>query len=314
MSRCRQPGRRRWLAPAWLLLTGLVAVGELGAEVGLVVANGIPGNATYRDAFRSERSRIVAAIDSLDPAPGARVTVDGRVETAEDLLEAIETTGARPLDVFVLVLLGHASHDVDGWRFNVSGPDVTAEALVAALATVEATRQIVIVSTSASGALLEPLAQPGRVVMTATKSGGEVNAVRFTEHLARVLESASGDLDRNEIMTVAEAFRAARAATARWYEEQGLLASEHARLAGEDAAELPLAYLGSLRRAQADPEVAALLDRRLSLEADFRALTARKPELPRERYYAELETLLLAIARLQASIDRATGWQEDQDA
>ena len=229
----------------------------------------------------------------------------------ESVLAAIERQAAREVDTFALVLIGHGSSDARGWKFNVTGPDVGTDDLVGALAGVRASRQLVVLGASASGALLETLAQPGRVVLTATKSAGELNAVRFPGFFADALGSGVADIDRNEILTVAEAFRYADARTREYYEEQNLLAAEHARLEGEAAASLAVARLGSLRLAGEDPEVAALLDTRLTLERDYRALLARKGEMAPDDYYAEFEALMLSIAGLQRAIDRESGWSEE---
>jgi len=84
-------------------------------------------------------------------------------------------------------------------------------------------------------------------------------------------------------------------------------------LRGEDADDIAVALLGSLRDAKDDPVVASLLEQRLTLEQRFKALRLRKSDMPVDDYYSELETLLLSIARLQQSIDKATGWS-DRDA
>ena len=212
--------------------------------------------------------------------------------------------------VFVLIMTGHGNADAQGWRFNVSGPDVTSDDLIAALNTVPAARQLVVLAASASGAALEPLSQLGRVLVTATKSGGEINLVRFHEYLAEALQSDVADYDRNEILTIAEAYRFADARTREYYEQQKLLASEHSRLRGEQADQIAVSLLGSLQDAKDDPAVAALLEERLGLEQSFKTLRLRKPDMEVLDYYEELETLLLSIARLQQSIDEATGWSE----
>ena len=275
-----------------------------------VVVQGLGGTADYAAEFADAAGVVADALVSLDPAGEAVERLD---ESAgrEAILAAIERQGARDAGTFVLVLIGHGSVDGDSWKFNVAGPDPDGDDLIGALATVRAPRQLVVLGASASGALLETLAQPGRVVVTATKSGGEINAVRFPGFLAEALDSAAADVDRNEILTVAEAFRFADARTREYYEEADLLASEHPRLLGDEAMSLPLARLGSLRLAGDDPAVLALLDTRLELERRYRELLSRKADLPTDDYYAELETLMLSIAGLQRAIDRASGWSED---
>ena len=73
---------------------------------------------------------------------------------------------------------------------------------------------------------------------------------------------------------------------------------------------IALAKLGALREAQDDPEVLALLEQRLSLEQRFTAIKQQKSSLSTNDYYAALESVLLELARLQRSIDDATGWSD----
>ena len=283
------------------------------AETHAVIVSGLGGEAVYSDSFRDVATASTRALETLDKGADRIVQLDDTA-TREDILEAIQARAdAMSYDrpgTFVLILIGHGTTDSTTWRFNVAGPDLTTEDIVAALNKVPASRQLVILAASASGAALAALAQPQRVVVTATKSGGEVNAVRFPGYLADALDSIEADYDRNEILTIAEAFRFANARTEEYYEQQKLLASEHARLVGDLASDIPVALLGSLRQAQDDPVVTALLDERLGLEQQFKMLTARKAQMPVTAYYDELELLLLEIARLQQSIDAQTGWSE----
>ena len=320
--------RGRLFATIVLAGVGGTAV-PVAAEVAGVVVAGLGGTPEYADSFADSAALVAGALESLAPGRAAGepdggaagdgsgpATADRPIERLgaeagrEAILAAIERQGARDADTFALVLIGHGSSDARGWKFNVAGPDPSGADLAAALGTVRAPRQLVVLGASASGGLLETLAQPGRVVVTATKSAGEINAVRFPAFFAEALDSAVADIDRNEILTVAEAFRHADARTREHYEEQNLLASEHARLAGEEAGSLAVARLGSLRLAGDDPKVAALLDTRLTLERGYRELLAEKDELAPDDYYAELETLMLSIAGLQRAIDRASGWSE----
>lgn len=286
---------------------------------GVVVA-GLGGAAEYSESFAESSQQYATGLRTLETDPSLIITLDESA-TRDTILEAIEqqvgrmkadaadATGAD--QVFALMLTGHGNADKQGWRFNVAGPDLTTDDLVAALNAVPVQRQLIVLAASASGAALDSLAQLGRVLVTATKSGGEINAVRFPGFLAQAMQSEVADYDRNEILTVAEAYRFAEARTREYYEQQKLLASEHSRLRGEQADNIAVALLGSLQDANDDPVVAGLLDERLTLEQRFKALRVRKPQMPVDEYYDELETLLLSIARLQQSIDEATGWSEN---
>ena len=297
------------LAPAVVAAALALPGDEARAGVRALVVSGLGGTPEYAEDFARDASTIAGALSSLDAAPEAVLTLEA--PTRETLLEALESRGAEAAGhTLALVLVGHGTVDAEGYRFNLPGPDVGAADLVAALSASAAERELVVVATSASGALLDVLGEPGRALVTATKSGGELNAVRFAGFLAEAVSGEGADLDRNEILTLGEAFRHADAATRRWYEERNLLAPEHARLAGEGAGDLALARLGALAAAGDDPRVAALLDERGVLEAEFAALRADKAAMAAADYWDALEALLVRIARLQVTIDEATGWSD----
>lgn len=301
-----------------LLLAALLLLTQPAyAKTYAVVVAGLGGDAVYSKSFDASSQLFAAGLRTLENDPSLIITLDESA-TRESILAAIEqqvsrmTADAGSADPsFALILTGHGNADKQGWRFNVKGPDLSTDDLIAALNTVPAQQQLVVLAASASGAALDQLAQLGRVLVTATKSGGEINAVRFPGFLAEAMQSEVADYDRNEILTVAEAYRFAESRTRDYYEQQNLLASEHSRLRGEEAGNIAIALLGSLQDASDDPVVASLLDERLTLEQRFKALRVRKTDMPVDEYYDELETLLLSIARLQQSIDEATGWSEN---
>ena len=296
-----------------LMSASLVSVPAIAQHHALVVS-GLGGESAYADSFKATGEAIAQALQSLDTEDDLIVHLYDS-PTRELVLATIESAAVRmeaeTSATFILVLVGHGTADSSTWKFNISGPDLTTEDLIAALNAVPAQQQLVILAASASGATLEALSQPQRVVVTATKSGGEANAVRFPEFLAEAVSSSQADYDRNEILTIAEAFRFAQSRTADYYEQQKLLASEHARLRGDNASSMPLALLGSLKEANDDPAVAQLLEQRLALEKQFKQLRSYKAEMSVATYYSELETLLIAIAKLQQSIDATTGWSEN---
>jgi len=291
-----------------LLSAGTNSV-AMAKTTGLVVS-GLGGNEDYTEQFKEQGRTIAEALRTVGDAPDDIVLLQAEQATRKALLAQLETLSKRQSDTFFLILLGHGTVDTESWRFNLVGEDLTTDDLIGALAGVDAPTQLVMLGTSASGAVLDILSQPGRYVVTATKSAGELNAVRFPEYLAKAMESTVADADRNEILTLAEVFRYTNTQTQAYFEEQNLLASEHARLTGDQPERVALARLGSLREASDDPIVAKLLAERLLLEDEFLALKARKPDMQTAAFYEALEPLLLSIARLQQKIDAATGWQE----
>lgn len=296
-----------------MLMAGLSAVliagsGLARADIRAVVVAGLGGEPEYADAFADQARRVGEALSTLSADSEAVVVLEA--PDADTFYEAVSEAAAAEVNLFALVLIGHGSSDSRQYRFNLPGPDPTTADLVTALVDVRAAQQLVLVGTSSSGALLDTLEQPGRVLVTATRSGAENNLVRFPRFFAEALASGAGDYDRNEILTLAEAWRYTTTAVREYYESEALLESEHAELRGDGGERIALARLGSLAEATSNPLVAKLLDQRLELETAFAVLTARKSSMERVTYYEELEALLLRIARLQLVIDEATGWSE----
>ncbi len=283
------------------------------AKTTAIVVTGIGGNEDYAEQFLSHGNTIAEALRSVAEQDEDVELLSGIQATRAAVLERIEYQATQADDVFMLFLIGHGTVDAETWRFNVPGQDITTADLVSSLAVVTAPKQLVVAATSASGAILDTLSQPGRHVVTATKSGGQVNAVRFPEYLSNAMESSVADVDRNEILTLAEVWRYSNEQTQQYYEDKKLIAAEHARINSDTPNDITLARLGALKHAKDNPVVAGLLDQRLLLEAEFASLKAKKPTMDTQVFYAELEPLLVSIAKLQQKIDAATGWVDSNE-
>ncbi len=291
------------------LLSSSIIIQPVHATTTGVIVSGIGGNVEYENAFELQGQTILDGLKTLNPDDDAFSLLTGPTVSRDAVMSAIQLQADKQQQTFILVLLGHGAIDGRNWRFNIPGDDLSDEDLVAAMAGVDVPDQLVVVATSASGALLDTLSQPGRVVVTATKSGGELNASRFGEYFAEAIGSDVADVDRNEILTIGEAWRYANEQVVNYYEDQNLLASEHARIKVNDQADLAVSRLGALRLAIDNPEVAMLLEQRLELEKQFNTLRDQKASLGFDEFYEKLEPILLDIATLQQQIDDATGWE-----
>jgi len=128
-----------------------------------------------------------------------------------------------------LVLIGHGTFDGQVARFNLRGPDVSANDLAEWLKPID--RPLAIINTaSASGPFVKELSAPGRVVITATKSGFEHNYARFGQYLAEAIAQPQADLDKDGQTSLLEAYLTASHTVAAFYTAAGRLATEHALL------------------------------------------------------------------------------------
>ncbi|HEX7136202.1 MAG TPA: hypothetical protein VF219_00070, partial [Vicinamibacterales bacterium] len=154
-----------------------------------------------------------------------------------------------------------------------------------------------------SGAFLKPLAAPGHVIVTATKTGGERNEPDFPLYFVAAFGDDAADRDRNGHVSVGEAFEYAKAKVVEAFQKKGLLLTEHATL--EDGGEGQLAsavFLGGGQGRSAlqvdtnDPELKALADARDAIDRQVTDLRARKTTMDQGKYDAEMEKLLTALA------------------
>lgn len=296
----------------------IICAQSVAAREHVVVIGGIGGNDFYETEFTTtvNQLRDVYGSESGEGEEDINFIVLHGAEVDKASIEgqfAILGQEVKPEDSFLLMLVGHGTYDGEHYRFNITGSDLTGQELKSLIQGIAAQRQLVVLATSASGAMLKTLESPGRVLVTATKSGSEVNAVHFHRYWADALLEASADFDRNEIISVEEAFRYASAKVEEHYKQQNLLATEHSRLIGTEAGRLTVARAGSLLGTGNNPVVSALLADRTELEFELDDLRQRKRDFSQAAYLDELENLMLRMARLQRKLDRETGWLENDD-
>jgi hypothetical protein len=230
------------------------------------------------------------------------------------------------VDLVWLVLIGHGTFENETAKFNLRGPDVSAEELAEWASAVKAPLAI-INCTSASAPFINRLSAKGRVVVTATKSGHEMNFARFGKYMAATINDPQADLDKDEQTSLLEAYLTACRRVAEFYEGEKRLVTEHALLDDNgDGLGTPAAWFRGVRATQRAKEGAALdgarahqihlvpserearlpadvRRRRDALELEIAALRGEHQKLDADEYYRRLERLMVQLARLYESAD-----------
>ncbi len=266
---------------------------------------------------------------SPKPQPEAAQLEAAQLETAQptepatsrqQLQRAIEEHADCDARLWV-VMLGHGTAVGDNAKFNLPGPDVSAQELSVWLDPLRCP-VVVINCSSASGPFLPTLSRAGRIVITATRSGSELNYSRFGKYLAASLQDLSADLDHDLEVSLLEAFLTATARTQQFYLSDARLASEHALLDDNgDGRGTSGEFFRGLRPIQA-AEAGQPIDgqraarailfssplalqftpaqqaERESIESRIDALRQSKALLDEARYYQQLEALLLELSAL----------------
>ncbi len=286
-----------------LALTAVPAAAH--AELYYLIVGGLGGEAKYQEQFDKQIKDLAAvARRTTGDARVAVLTGEGATrEAIEKSLGSLKTR-AKPADTLAVILVGHGSYDGEAYKLNLPGPDIDGAELLKLLAAVPARSQLVVNTTSASGATLDAWAGDGRTLITATRSGFERNATRFATHWAKALADGSADINKNGVITAQEAFDYASREVADSFKTTGTLATEHPQIKGDGAARFMVARLQSAP-APATPALAALDRQKTALEEKIEALRLRRAELPNDEYLNQLQALLLELADVQGKIDEA---------
>jgi hypothetical protein len=283
-----------------------------------ILCAGLGGEPGYDTRFTS----LVQDASKLLASPGSTVTsLTGDRSTRDALRQAIAAAiaPAGAGDIIVVTLIGHGTYDGSDFRFNLRGPDLTAAELDQWLTPARA-RTVVVLASSASGGAIQSLKGPNRVIVSATRSGTEKNAVVFSRFWVEALRDAAADADKNESVSALEAFRFAALKTSRYYETLKRLATEHPVLEdsgkGEGVANpsaengqgllamrTAIVRFGDEQKALASPEKQVLLKRKEAVEQAIDKLKYQKAAMPLADYKKQLAALLLQLAQIQEEIE-----------
>ena len=229
----------------------------------LLIVVGLAGNPEHGELFHKWGASLAEASAKVGVTSDRLVyLVDQKGEgdklatgrsTREEIQQAIDgfAKAASADDAVYVVLIGHGSYDGQTARFNLPGPDMNAADFNALVKRLPAKQLVFVNTSSSSGPFVEALSAPGRTIITATRSGAEQFATLFGGFFVDAFTSAEADQDKNQRVTMLEAFRFAKAGVTRAYEQEGLLATEHAMLDDNGDREGSQDPIGDRRRRQA---------------------------------------------------------------
>jgi len=306
---------------SWLILLFLCAAGLHADSFYLTIA-GLGGEPEYEQRFQGWAKDLDKLLKTAEPNAHIDTLIGpGAVKTAIEAKFRDYAKLAKPEDTVVLMLIGHGSYDEQDYKFNIPGPDITATEMANLLDKISAKRQLVVVMTSSSGGALVSMQRPNRVVITATKSGTEKNATYFARYWIEALRDPASDSDKNEVISALEAYKYAEQKTAKFFDTQKRLATEHAVIEdtgkgdgtkspspengeGLAASHFPVLHLAAVSAQINDPEKLKLLKRKEELEQSIDELKYRKASMDVADYRAQLQQFLIELAKTQEALDK----------
>ena len=304
----------------------LAAVNAIAGDKYALVITGASGGDVYaqkyqtwrvtftrllREKFGYQQERLIALAES--ESEGVRKATREQVQRVfADLRRKLTKE-----DQLLVLLIGHGTtSDGEDAKFNLVGPDLSATEWADLLKPIAA-RVVFINTSSASFPFLRRLAARGRVVVTATDSSAQQFETVFPEFFLKAFEDGGADLDKSGRVSFWEAFTYASAGVRGWFEQKGQLPTERpllddtgagigreAQNPGVDGAVARVTYLAldAVLALPSDAGQAVLVKRRADLERQVEELKARKESTPPDQYDAELEKLLVEIARISQQL------------
>jgi hypothetical protein len=297
---------RNFLIAAFLILAAPTQANEV------ILAEGAPGDEEFAAIFEQQITDWKAAT----PAIVVRDLTTFQKTVTEQL------TQETPSPLWI-VLIGHGTFDERSAKFNFTGDDLSATDFAALLK--DAKRPLIIINTTAASApFLQKLSADNRIIITATKSGSEESYAHFGEYFSKAFTAApkEADIDSDGGISLLEAFLYASNEVTDFFETQGRIATEQALIDDNgDAMGTPAKFFRGTRaikeaKSKAKPDglrahqihlipspAEALLTseekaERDRLEMQVFTLRGKKADMEEAAYYAELETLMLQLAKI----------------
>jgi len=298
----------------------------LAGERFAVIVTGASGGPAYEEKYAQWRASFTATLrDSFAYTP-ERLFVLGETEGAgvekaskenvQRILGALRRRLTKD-DQLLVLLIGHGSTlDGEEAKFNLVGPDLSATEWSDLLKPIPG-RLIFVNTSSASFPFLRKIAGRGRVVLTSTDSSAQQYETVFPQFFVEAFAEPAADVDKNGRVSIWEGFNYASAGVKQYFEQKGQLPTERPLLddtgagigrealaPGTDGAIARITYLDpeAALALPTDTALAGLVKRQAELQAQLEQLKARKESTPADQYEAELEPLLIDLARVSIQI------------
>ncbi len=292
----------------------------------LLIIVGLAADEEHGKVFEKWGTTLADTATQKLGVPKENVTLlSGERATRDGVVKAFGALAARAQaeDTVAIVLFGYGTYANKVAKFNLPGPDMTPQDFEPLLRRVKSKRIVFVNTASASAPFVEVLSGPGRVIVAATRTGGEMYATLFGGPFVEAFSTDAADADHDGKVSILEAFDYAKKAVAASFAREGLLPTEHAILddngdhegsldpgrEAKDGQSAAVIALGSLRpqALPSDEKLRALYVERQQIERRIEELKLLKSGMDPEKYSSELEKLATELAIKSRQIRDAEG-------
>jgi len=263
----------------------------------------------FRDDYKIDKDHLVVLASTPEAGEGKATAIEVKAALGKFVPQV------KPLDTLFVLLLGHGSWDGTDAKFNLVGPDLTANEWAALLA--PATGKVIFVNTTPSSSpFLKALAGDKRVIITATDQPAQKYDTVFADAFVQALGAPAADLDKDNRISMWEAFAYASRVVRLSYEQKQLLQPEHAVLdddgdgtgrqatgEGKDGTLASLTFIDAVVASRpADPELQQMVQKQEQLVMQLDALKKKKTTMKPEEYQPAWEALIIELATVSREV------------
>lgn len=322
----------------FLPAAGTAPAQEVGQSYALLIG-GSGGSEEYSSKYQLFllESRKALIENFQFPEPNVIVLAESRSEEEDFVTDISRAENIRAQfaalskkvtknDHVYIILFGHGTYDGRNSKFNIPGLDVKDTDFAELVGTFDANRVVFINTTELSFSFIGAMSAENRIIITATRSDAQRYETRFPEYFIEALQSPESDLDKNGNLSLLEIFKYAAERTARWFEAENHVPTEHSLL--EDTGDKMAFRIEELEaNAEGNFSETTYLKRRAAvfaatmssakdsmivkyllelerLEQEISTLKSNKNQFTEEVYYAQLEVLLVQLALINDEIDK----------
>jgi hypothetical protein len=263
----------------------------------------------FRDDYKIDKDHLIVLASTPEAGEGKSTAIEVKAALAK------MTSQVKPLDTLFVLLLGHGSWDGTDAKFNLVGPDLTANEWASLLA--PTTGKIIFVNTTPSSSpFMKALAGDKRVIITATDQPAQKFDTVFADAFVQALSAPSADLDKDNRISMWEAFAFASRSVRLSYEQKQLMQPEHAALdddgdgtgrqatgEGKDGTLASLTFMDNVVASRpADPELQQMVQKQEQLVMQLDALKKKKPQMKPDEYQTAWEALIVDLATVSREV------------
>lgn len=210
----------------------------------VLILGGVGGEKSYYDQFWSGTSRFYQLLtqeygfapDQIHYHFEDEGSIPGLV-TGEAKREPVLQTFAQlaekiqPSDRFILFMVGHASRNASGIKFNLPGRDISQQEYTDNINKIRANQQLLIFGFPYSAGIVQDISAEGRIIITSSSvREGYASQAGFGDLFVDAFSQSSADTNADGTISILESFNWLQSRIDEWYEQDGAIQAEHPHL------------------------------------------------------------------------------------